>query len=154
MNTKLIIFDIFIWSISGMKEHASCSRTCSRTCSCSRTRTEQEQKLFWTPRTRTEQEQKKNSEIENKNRTRTKNIEVKNTVLCVGKNISQTHFRLDRICMVYRTKKIRGLIGHNIKNSDVQSTPPCIFSKWIIGASYTYLQYIVYLLIRFESSPK
>ena len=33
-------------SESGMKEHANCSGTCSRTCSCSRTRTEQEHKKF------------------------------------------------------------------------------------------------------------
>ena len=39
-----------------MKEHANCSRTCSRTCSCSRTRTEQEHENFLILRTRTEQD--------------------------------------------------------------------------------------------------
>ena len=48
----------YSYSESGMKEHASCSRTCSRTCSCSRTRTEQEHEKFLTLRTRTEREQK------------------------------------------------------------------------------------------------
>ena len=35
-----------------------CSRTCSRTCSCSRTRTEHEQKFCYFTRTRTEREQR------------------------------------------------------------------------------------------------
>ena len=32
--------------VTGMKEHVSFSRTCSRTCSCSRTRTEQQSKKY------------------------------------------------------------------------------------------------------------
>ena len=49
---------LYLYTSQGMIEHASCSRTCSRTCSCSRTRTEQEHDKFLTLRTRTEREQK------------------------------------------------------------------------------------------------
>ena len=54
-------------------------------------------------------------DIENKNRTRTKNIEVKNTVLWVGKNISQNHFQAHfRLDCMRITVTVDRLLIHKI----------------------------------------